>query len=228
MASRKKQTITRERIAAAALDAANEVGLDGLSLRGVAARLKVTPMALYNHISDKRELEQFVVAHLLERTMRPLKVTARTSWQSILVGSARELRRALSRHPTVLQVYVRHPLNPDSMLIAEQINEAFARAGLAVEQRGFAFQLFTSYIVGAVLLEHEIGPMDEARLRDRILGKHASEIGRRFPRIQEIALATAHVKRPYFDHCVQLFISMLEAFTARPQRSPRSRMRSAR
>lgn len=53
MADRK---LTRDTIAAAALDLLNEQGLDQLSLRKLAARLDVKAPSLYWHVADKNAL----------------------------------------------------------------------------------------------------------------------------------------------------------------------------
>ena len=62
--------LTRESIISAAIELAEEEGLEGLSFRKLASRLRITPMALYRHISHKRELEGLVAAHIIETTAR--------------------------------------------------------------------------------------------------------------------------------------------------------------
>ena len=48
--------VTREAILTAALDLLDEGGGQGLSMRALAARLGVTPMSLYHHVSDRAGL----------------------------------------------------------------------------------------------------------------------------------------------------------------------------
>lgn len=57
---------TRERILQAAIEAFERDGLDGLSMRKLAASLGLTPMALYRHVADKQELVDAVALHGLE------------------------------------------------------------------------------------------------------------------------------------------------------------------
>ena len=52
----------RQKIAAAALDLLREKGLQGLSIRGVAARLQLAPNALYHYFGSKEELIVAVAA----------------------------------------------------------------------------------------------------------------------------------------------------------------------
>lgn len=53
---RKARDLTRDKVVAAALALLDESGADTLSMRGLAEVVGVTPMALYNHFSSKRDL----------------------------------------------------------------------------------------------------------------------------------------------------------------------------
>lgn len=53
----------RERILAAARDLFLERGAGGVTMRGLAARIGVTPMALYRHFDNRDDLLAAIVAH---------------------------------------------------------------------------------------------------------------------------------------------------------------------
>ena len=57
---------TREKILAAARKAFDRHGLDGLSLRKVAAKVGITPMAIYRHFDSKEALVDALVLDALE------------------------------------------------------------------------------------------------------------------------------------------------------------------
>jgi AcrR family transcriptional regulator len=57
---------TRERILAAARKVFDRHGLEGLSLRDVAARVGITPMAIYRHFDSKEALVDALVLDALE------------------------------------------------------------------------------------------------------------------------------------------------------------------
>src|SRR3954471_7281434 len=84
-------------VADAAIALADEVGLDRLSLRGVAARLGVTPMALYKHIHDKAELQAIVVTTLLGRTLQDLDFPDSEDWRTIVRACCHDLHRSYSQ-----------------------------------------------------------------------------------------------------------------------------------
>src|ERR1700741_4413240 len=52
----RRHTLDRDSIAAAALDLMDAEGVGALTIRSLAARLGVAPMALYNHASTKDEI----------------------------------------------------------------------------------------------------------------------------------------------------------------------------
>ncbi|MFI6908360.1 TetR/AcrR family transcriptional regulator [Nonomuraea sp. NPDC050394] len=54
--SRRRQFLTRERVVAAGRRVAESEGVDGLTIRRVAAELGAAPMAIYRHVKDKQEL----------------------------------------------------------------------------------------------------------------------------------------------------------------------------
>lgn len=53
---RKPRDLTRDKVVSAALALFDEAGADAVTMRGVADAIGVTPMALYNHFSSKRDL----------------------------------------------------------------------------------------------------------------------------------------------------------------------------
>jgi TetR/AcrR family transcriptional regulator, tetracycline repressor protein len=55
-----RAALDRARIAATAMELINEIGVDKLTMRAVAARLDVSAMALYHHVEDKGELLRLV------------------------------------------------------------------------------------------------------------------------------------------------------------------------
>lgn len=48
--------LTRLRVLRAAVELADQIGIDSLSMRRLAEELGVVPMALYKHVANKEEL----------------------------------------------------------------------------------------------------------------------------------------------------------------------------
>ena len=75
----------RAAIVSAAIEVLDENGLDGLSLRAIAARLGVQQPALYHHVASKADLLAAVGDEVLDRgtptASRRTASDGRTSWR---------------------------------------------------------------------------------------------------------------------------------------------------
>src|SRR5256714_13552595 len=63
----RQRGLTRDRLVGAALELVNEEGLDALSMRALADRLKVKAASLYWHVRDRRELLELVAESILDK-----------------------------------------------------------------------------------------------------------------------------------------------------------------
>src|SRR3954471_1818236 len=88
--------INREAVLDATLALAEERGLDAVSMREVARRLEVTPMALYRHVGDKQGLLDGLVERLLDELELP---DPALPWDERLRLLAARLRATARRHP---------------------------------------------------------------------------------------------------------------------------------
>lgn len=88
--------LTREAIVESALHVVEQGGLEALSMRGVARRLGVTPMALYNHVHDKADLVDAVAVATAEGLQGSGAVDAE--------ASARALNEVLAASPWLVPV----------------------------------------------------------------------------------------------------------------------------
>ena len=62
--SRRESPLSREVVVEVAVRLAREEGLDGVTMRSVAAELDVTPMALYYYVKNKDELVALIAAEV--------------------------------------------------------------------------------------------------------------------------------------------------------------------
>lgn len=73
----------------------DEVGLEGLTMRKLAADLGLQPGALYHHVANKDALLEAISDEILRRGRRPAEVAA---WDAELRLICVELRDAMRRH----------------------------------------------------------------------------------------------------------------------------------
>ncbi|MFV0464296.1 MAG: TetR/AcrR family transcriptional regulator [Nostocoides sp.] len=96
MSTVRRRPLDRHRVIDAAVDLADHVGLEAMSMRKLADQLCVTPMALYKHVASREELLDGMVDHLAGQIAN---LTTGLPWKSAVrerILSAHELVQA---HP---------------------------------------------------------------------------------------------------------------------------------
>jgi TetR/AcrR family tetracycline transcriptional repressor len=111
MNERKQAGLTPRTIIEAALRLLDKVGLDGLTVRRLAAELGVQSPALYWHVRNKQELLDGMAETIqLANGMGPPRDGE--SWQDWLARRARERRRSLLAHRDGARIVANARLSP--------------------------------------------------------------------------------------------------------------------
>ena len=153
--------LTPARIARAALEVADEQGAGGFSMRLVAERLGVTPMALYHHVDDKAGLVALLVDEVIAETPLP-PTTGR--WRDDLLALALWMRHSTLAHPAVgrlrndFQVWT-----PSIFPMTERWLSVWQQSGLDLDAALRASSVSATAIIGFVeqeLLQAQTEPPD--------------------------------------------------------------------
>lgn len=138
--------ISRDTVLAAALDAADESGLAAVSMRAVADRLGVTPMALYRHVGDKQQLLDGLVERLLMEF--PLPDPA-SPWPERLGAMAAGMRATARRHPEVFPLLLNRPaVTPQAVRVRDAVYDALRDAGRPETDIPRIERLLSTFILG--------------------------------------------------------------------------------
>jgi AcrR family transcriptional regulator len=136
--------LSADAIADAAVRLADAEGLDAISMARVAARLGVTTMALYRHVTNKDELLQLMWnagALGMERL-----VIEEGGWRSRLRSWAIIQRDMLDLHPWVTQMpMAAPPLGPNSLRFVERGLAAMDETGLPDTEKIRVIGLLSSF-----------------------------------------------------------------------------------
>ncbi len=145
--------LTRPRILTAAVRLVDREGLDALTMRKLAAELRVAPMSIYNHVPGKAALLNGVVRTVLAEIELPAAPDT-AEWGETLRGILRAFRSVARRHPHVVPLLTRRPApTPEALRPVEAGFEALRRAGFDEETAAHVFRLVTGYVIGYVSLE---------------------------------------------------------------------------
>lgn len=105
-----RPTLTRERVARAALEILGEAGPADLTMRAVAAHMGVSARALYNYVADRRDLLKEIV-DVCQRD-RPEPRLDPAQWRVGLRAYCQELRSWYRTHPGMLALARAEDLAP--------------------------------------------------------------------------------------------------------------------
>ncbi|HEY2386420.1 MAG TPA: TetR/AcrR family transcriptional regulator C-terminal domain-containing protein [Candidatus Binatia bacterium] len=177
---------SREELQRAALALVDAHGVEGLTMRALAARLGTGPMTIYNHVRDRGELEVLVIETVLGRTAW---VRRRRSWQADVREIATAMWRAVRAHPRAIPlILVRRARSLAALEVVEALLEALARGGRSGLRLLVAFRAVSALVMGFAQAELS-GPLargagESARTTIRRVRALPPE---RFPRLIEIA-----------------------------------------
>lgn len=107
---------------------ADDAGLEAVSLRRVARRLEVTPMALYRYVENKEDLLDRLTDRLYAEVVA---ATPEGDWWEVLAGLARSTRRVLLAHPWAAPLFARPLAGPSSHALDELLRDALLRGGFS-------------------------------------------------------------------------------------------------
>ena len=200
----RRTPLTRERVLAAALEMIDEGGLDRFSMRRLAARLGVDPMAIYYHLPGKAAVLDGVV----EEIMSEFRIPAAEGPVEQLRAVARAYRDLLRRHPNALPIISTWPIQTTRAWgVLEEILEQLSRAGVNLANAVAIMQIASGLINGLALAE--VGP-PPGGVPDRSTEEKRAALSaispERFPHLAE-ALARGGV--PDMDEAFDLAIDLL-------------------
>ena len=144
---KKRQRLSPEAIAEAAIRLADAEGLEAVSIRRVAAELDARAMSLYDHFASKREL----LATMADEVVGEMLVSQPLpeSWREAVTVSARKMYAAYARHPWAIFVNAeRLPPGPNSIMIAKQMARGVATLPLEHDDVWQVQGIVNDYVIG--------------------------------------------------------------------------------
>jgi AcrR family transcriptional regulator len=170
----------------AALALVDAHGIDGLSMRTLAAALGTGPMTLYNHVHNRRDLDVLVVEAVMGKARLPR--TAAEDWRTAVRVIATAAWRAVRTHPNAIPlILTRRSQSPAVYDWGEALLAALARSGRSRQQLLVAFRAVTALVMGFAQAELA-GPL-AVESPQAVIARFRALPAARYPRLIEIATA---------------------------------------
>jgi AcrR family transcriptional regulator len=142
--------LNRERVLEAAIALADDGGLNSFSMRRLAERLGVVPMALYKHFANKDDLLDAMVDVVFAEIELP---RIEPDWRSAMRRRAFSTREALKRHVWAIGLMeIRRP-GSANLRNHNAVMGCLREAGFAFETAIHAYSVQDAYIYGFALQE---------------------------------------------------------------------------
>jgi TetR/AcrR family transcriptional regulator, tetracycline repressor protein len=224
---REQRGLSRERILNVALSIVDEGGLGALSMRAVASRLSVTPMALYFHFKNKAEL----LDALVQRVVADIRLPDHpdVSWEELMLAFGTSGRQVMRAHPGIAAAIIGE--NPSGvgepgLRLGERIYAAMHAAGFTDADMAVGFYTVMVFTLGFVAMEvprHAVPITEFERdpVMDRMEEFFASLPVAEYPQHVRMAPQLARISTAdQFDAGLHMIVSGLQARTARNDGEP--------
>jgi AcrR family transcriptional regulator len=146
----KRGPLDQATIVTAAIELADEVGVDALTMRALAERLGFKVMALYNHVASKDELLGLMVEAVAAEI--PLVASGSEALQAVRAHVV-ATRACFVRHPWAVsqwQRYLPGPARTDQM---ESLLKTLNHSGLSPETAHLGYHAVNNHVLGYSLQE---------------------------------------------------------------------------
>src|SRR3954462_10366216 len=153
MANRTKPrlSLNRERILMAALELADESGIESLTMRKLGQRLGFEALSLYNHVANKDDLLDGILDLVLGETQPP---SPKGGWAEAIRTSAISVHDALRRHAWSSPLLMDPGrIRPARLRYMDLLLGRLREAGFSAETTYVAYHVLDGHIFGFSLWE---------------------------------------------------------------------------
>lgn len=210
-----RHSLSRSRVVAAAVALADERGLGALTIRGIADRLGVGPMALYHHVAGKEEILDAIVDAVFVEMDAPVPGAP---WRPELERRSRSARAVLARHPWALGLLeTRRTPGPATLHHHDAVVGVLLEDGFEPQVAAHAYALLDAYVYGFALQESSL-PF-EAETADVVAEEMLAGMRDAYPHLARLAAAVVQVPgydfADEFEHGLEVVLDGIAGLAAR-------------
>ena len=193
-----RRALTENEILDATLQLLDEGGANGVSVRGIAAKVGVAPNAVYTYFPDKAAVIRALVDRLFGEIDHGVFADRAQPWRQRVESLAVELRARLAAHPGAVALMIGQPrIGPHALALGERLLELFADAGLTPTDAARASHLLFGYVFSSVALDvSDLNQPGAPSMEERVAARQqgfAAAPADQFPRVVAAAATMASV-----------------------------------
>lgn len=143
---RSRTPLTREWVLRAAVQLADEDGIDSLTMSELGLRLEVKAMSLYNHVANKDDILDGIVDLVVREIDLPPDTVG---WREAMRRRAISTQTVFARHPWASRLIdSRRSSGPARLHYFDWMLGTLRRSGFTIQMTARAFSVLDSYIYG--------------------------------------------------------------------------------
>ncbi|MFP5359619.1 MAG: TetR/AcrR family transcriptional regulator [Actinomycetes bacterium] len=186
----RRASLTSDVVVREAIALADAHGLDALSMRSLADRLGVVPMALYKHVRDKDALLDHMVDAILAEIPAAAPTGSPARWHDAVRERILGTRAALHRHPWAWRALeTRTAPSPAMLDHLESVIAILREGGLDASLTHHAMHALGSRVWG---FTQELAPSPPPPADPAVRSAMLEAMASRWPRVLESAMAARH------------------------------------
>ena len=144
------RSLNREEVIGAALRLSRTVGLDNLTMRGLARELGSPPMTVYSYVPNRERLLELLVDHVLHDVRIPGPEEG--TWDQRLRLLLRDARRVFIEHPGVAS-RLGDPGGAEGRRLAAGVMSILRDAGFDPQLSMLCFATLYTYVTGQIAID---------------------------------------------------------------------------
>lgn len=177
---RRRNSLTRAQVVAAARGVLQDAGVAGFTIRAVGDRLGASAMSLYTHVASKEQLLDAALDDVLLEF--PLTDDPSRSPHEMLVAFAEAHLAVLRAHPWAVPALLSRPMpGPGATAVGEQYFAAALRGGATPREAVQVFTGLVAVVYGAAGFLAEPAPASGGQQRAEVEDRIAASIADRYP-----------------------------------------------
>jgi len=177
--------VTRERVLHAALQLADEGGVEAVSMRKIADVLGVKAMSLYNHVANKDEVLDGMVDATYAEIAAP---TPGADWQAQVREIAVSAHEVFLLHHWAAGLQAGVKPGPGRLRYGDRLLGCFRDAGFSKQLTYHGYHIIESYILGYTSMVLAYRAVDMDQFEDVLAGFTSGEFAKEYPHFTEHAL----------------------------------------
>lgn len=192
---RKRSALSRAKVLEAAIDLADQIGIEALTIRKLADKLGVGAMTIYHHVPSKEAILDGMVEIVFTEIEKP---PADVDWKTAMRQRCISARRVLNRHPWAAPLMEsRTSPGPANLSHHDAVIGCLRNGGLSIRMTAHTYAILDSFIYGFAFEEATLptgGGEGFAEIAEQIAAHFPSD---EYPHLAELTFE--HVLKPGYD-----------------------------